>query len=159
MFGRALTWPKLIGCAVGFFGVGAAVSAFGACLQLGLFSRPPDLVGPATWLTLSAGVLLFALSIPLYRSHDWARIVLFVISLLASTALLFFIFLFVLREPQMAIDGSFTAKELAGLRYAGWIEPRDQCRNLILSFRTTGLLHLGLTAFGCCPGLSASDCY
>ena len=78
---RALTWPRLIGGAVGLIGLGSMMSAVGVYLPLRLFTDAFP-VGPEGWLAVLASVVCLALSYPLYRGCDWARRVLFVISLL-----------------------------------------------------------------------------
>jgi hypothetical protein len=116
---RALTWPKLIGTTVGLIGFGSMMSAVGAYLPVSLFTDPFPLRGPESWVAVGASVLGLALAYPLYRACDWARRVLFVISLLFCVGFTIIFLASVFRRPNIAYDGDasrITAEQIADFR-------------------------------------------
>lgn len=117
-FMRALTWPKLIGSAVGLTGFGGMMSAVGAYLPLRLFTDAFP-VGPEGRFAVIAGVVCLALSYPLYRGYDWARRVLFVLSLFICVGFTIMFLASVFRRPRIAYDGPesmFTPEVVADFR-------------------------------------------
>lgn len=112
----SLTWPKLIGVVVALLSIGCLLSTFGEFLRLGLFTRPPDLIGPVAWFTLVAGLSLFILSFPLYHGRDWARRVLFIMFCVVFIALAVSGISQSRRQWSVPLGGSFTSEETADLR-------------------------------------------
>jgi hypothetical protein len=145
---RALTWPKLIGSTVGLIGFGGIMSAAGAYLPLRLFTDPFP-VGPEASFAVVISVLGLGLSYPLYRGCDWARRVLFVISLLICVGFTIIFLASAFRRPRIAYDGpesAFTPKVVAEFR---WQEHfirlaragDSLCALALAGFLTIALLH------------------
>ena len=77
---------------------------------------------PAIALPLVAGsVLLVCLSYPLWQGRNWARITLFIVSLVACLLLAISGVSAVILESSVSISGSFSAAEVAGFRRSGYI--------------------------------------
>ena len=146
---RGLTWPKLIGSTVGLIGLGSMMSAVGAYLPVSLFTDPFPLRGPESWVAVGASVLGLALAYPLYRACDWARRVLFVISLLFCVGFTIIFLASVIRRPQIAYDGpesAFTPEVVAGFRrqehFLRLSRGGDSmCALTLAGFLTIALLH------------------
>jgi hypothetical protein len=115
---RALTWPRLIGITVGLIGLGGLLSTFVRHLPLALFTDSWPL-GLESWFAVGISVLGLALSYPLFSAHDWARRVLFVISLLICLGFAIIFSAAVIRRPNIAYDGAesaFTPEVVAEIR-------------------------------------------
>ena len=101
-----LAWPKLIGFAVGAFAVGCVVVT-GGDLFRGLFTHSGFVIGFASWFAFGLSCFLLALSYPVYRGHNWARLVLVSTVLLASIIVVWFSVGDVIRQ-HLAVDGDAT---------------------------------------------------
>ena len=143
---RALTWPKLIGSAVGLVGLGSLMSVVGAYLPPRLF---PDAfpVGPEGWFAVLAAVVCLGLSCPLYRGCDWARRVLFVILLLVCVGFAIIFLACVFRRPQIAYDGPesvFTPKVVADFRWQERFIRVTRVGDSLCALALAGFLSIGL---------------
>jgi hypothetical protein len=83
MLVRAIPWPKLIGIGIALIGAGCLMHSIASSLYP--YGRL-DRVDPFVGVIFVLGLILFPLSYPLYRARDWARLVLFFISLLIWAA-------------------------------------------------------------------------
>jgi hypothetical protein len=145
---RALTWPKLIGGAVGVIGLGSIMSAVGAYLPLSLFTDAFP-VGPEGWFAVLASVMCLVLSYPLYRGCDWARRALFVISLFICVGFTIVFLSSVFRRPKIAYDGDasrITAEQIADFRRQELFVRLTRAGNslwplTLAGFLTVALLH------------------
>ena len=145
---RALTWPKLIGSAVGLVGLGSLMSVVGAYLPPRLF---PDAfpVGPEGWFAVLAAVVCLGLSCPLYRGCDWARRALFLISLLICVGFTIIFLASAFRRPRIAYDGpesAFTPKVVANFQWQEHFIRLTRagdslCALSLAGFLTIALLH------------------
>ncbi len=97
-------WPKLLGAAVGCFGLGYLIFTFTDCLRMGAFTNSPFPIGFARWSCVGLSAVLFLLSLPVYRAHDWARVVLLWLSIFAWVFLFAFSVVMVARKHIALID-------------------------------------------------------
>lgn len=98
-----MTWPKLIGGTVGLVGLSGLFFAACECMPLGF--REPFPLRLEGWAGLVAGVPLLALSYPLFRGSDWARRILFVLSLSVCLGFTIVLLATAVRRPAIAYDG------------------------------------------------------
>jgi hypothetical protein len=143
---RSLTWPKLIGGAVGLLGFGSLLSAVGAYLPLRVFLGAFP-VGPEGWFAILASVVCLALSYPLYRGCDWARRALFVISLLICVGFTIVFLSSVFRRPRIAYDGpesAFTPKIVADFRWQEYFIRLARAGDSVCALALAGFLAITL---------------
>jgi hypothetical protein len=112
------TWPKLLGISVGLFGAGCVMFTFGDCFRMGLFTNSPFVIGIGSWILVGLSAFLFALSVPLYCAHNWARLVLIALAVVASILLIVFGGRDIMRQ-HIAVDGDASKimpEEIASFR-------------------------------------------
>jgi hypothetical protein len=85
-----MTWPKVIGIAVGAFGLGATLFAIASWLSFGFTWPAKSLQSYNDLVGLVGSMFFLALSYPLYRGRNWARRLLLVVCVCVSLSCVVF---------------------------------------------------------------------